>query len=401
MPVFVSIVFSVRQLGMLALIVANLVMMGAAIAATGAKEFAFATHIKGEVIALGTDDIGERKLRIGAPVYVGERVQASASGEAVLKTKDAGYIAIRPNAEFVAESFAADGKPTDHFAVRLISGSLRVISGWIARLNRAEHKILTNTATIGIRGTDHEPYVLTREMAFATGSKEGTYDKVNRGGTTLDTNGNQLDIDPGRVGFAPKQVRQRALMTLLLPVLLDKVPDFYVPGEFDTELDRLSQVADSDSQELLNQKLNASKNPPVAECSPKKVAKTWLKQLDAAIGRGDSATITAMFAPEITVKATIRTHSGSMTDLEFSREEFIESTTSAVKSLVDYKQRRISIDAKSQSAGTTCGPVRVKTVVIEQGKLSGKPYRFESLEDYILEWRGNAWLATMAETTQR
>jgi hypothetical protein len=40
-------------------------------------------------------------------------------------------------------------------------------------------------------------------------------------------------------------------------------------------------------------------------------------------------------------------------------------------------------------------------VVIEQGRQSGKPYRFESLEEYLLELRAGKWLAIKAETTQQ
>lgn len=396
----------VRILGIIALLAAHLMLGRVAhaapdTAASSAREFALATHIHGEVLALGNDSIGKRTLRVGGLVYVGERIRASATGEAVLKTMDAGYIAIRPNTDFISESFSAEGKSSDNFAVRLMAGSLRIISGWIGHLNKAQHTILTNTATIGIRGTDHEPYVLSAEMARVSGSKEGTYDKVNRGGTTLNSNGNALDIDAGRVGFVPKQVKQRALITLLLPILLDEVPDFYVPGRFDGELDRLSLVADTESQALLQGKLANNDFPPASECIPKKVAKDWLNRLDTAIGHGDSATIAAMFAPEITIKASVRTQSGQMMAIEVNREEFIESSTAIVKSLTNYKQRRISIHAVAAEAGATCGPIRVKTVVIEQGKLSGKPYRFETLENYLLEWHQNTWQASEADTTQR
>jgi hypothetical protein len=365
------------------------------------RKFASVTKIRGDVIAVNGSTAVERSLRSGDDVFVGERVKASASGEAVLKTEDAGYVAVRPNAEFVAENFAAEGKPSDNFAVRLVSGSLRVISGWIGKINKSEHKVVTNTATIGIRGTDHEPYVLSIEMARATGNKEGTYDKVNRGGTTLDANGNQLDIDSGRVGFAPKQYKQRALLTLMLPVLLEKVPEFYVPGEFDAELDQLSETADVESQKQLLKKQSSSKKPATSECVPTNVAKKWLGQLDTGIAKRDPQSILALFAPDVSMKASVRTQDGSMAGVEMTRDEFVQSTIASLKALQDYKQRRISIDAKLAEAGSVCGPIRVKSVVIEQGKQSGKPYRFEALEEYVLEWRENTWLATKSEATQR
>jgi hypothetical protein len=64
-------------------------------------------------------------------------------------------------------------------------------------------------------------------------------------------------------------------MTILLPVLLDKVPSFYVPGRFDANLDPYSETADHISQVKLDYKLKGATVPIVAECIPEKIAKTW------------------------------------------------------------------------------------------------------------------------------
>ncbi len=381
------------------------------------KRFATVLRVRGEVVASGGSSGKARQLREGDAVYVGERVRAPALAEAVLKTEDAGFIAIRPSTEFVAERFAADDKPTDSLAVRLVTGSLRVISGWIGRTNRAGHQVVTPTATIGIRGTDHEPYVLSAELATATSNREGTYDKVNRGGTTMQVGENKLDIDAGRVGFvraaAPVKesrpgFKERALMTILLPVLLDKVPNFYVPGEFDAELDRYSQTVDQDSLRQLEQRRKApaaapAAAAPAAECAPTTIAKTWLGQLDGAIVRRDAAAIVAMFAPEAAVRATVRGTDGTMSRVDLSREELAQSTVAAMKGLTGYKQRRVWIEGKLADpvAGAACDRISLKSVVIEQGRQSGKPYRFESLEEYLLELRAGKWLAVKAETTQQ
>lgn len=415
--------------------------------------FATVFRIRGDLTATGNG--GERKLREGDVIRVGEKVRAPALAEAVLKTDDAGMVAVRPSTEFVAERFAAEDKPTDSFSVRLLTGSLRVISGWISRTNRSGHNIVTPSSTIGIRGTDHEPYVLSAELAAATGNKEGTYDKVNRGGTTMQVGENTLDIDAGRVGFvrAPAKpgaekksgFRERALLTILLPVLLDKVPNFYVPGEFDAELDRYSQTADEDSQRQLEQR-RKSPPPPVQEsapikapaavspaptfaptppaapvattapaatpaptpapataviagCEPTAIARTWLEQLDGAIVKRDAAGIVALFAPEAAVRATVRGNEGKMASVDLSRDELAASTLAAMAGLTDYKQRRVRTEGKPM--GATCDRIGVRSVAIEQGRQSGKPYRFEALEEYVIELRAGKWLAIKAETTQQ
>ncbi len=411
----------------------------AGVAGEPARRFASVWRIRGDISASTGETGPVRRLQAGDPVYVGERVRADASAEVVLKTEDAGLLAVRPGGVFIAERFAAEGKPTDNLTLRLVVGSVRVISGWIARINRPEYRVVTQTTTIGIRGTDHEPYVLTADLAATMSQPAGTYDKVNRGGTTLDVNGNKLDIEAGKVGFvrAPRVATTRALMTLLLPVLLDKVPDFYVPGEFDDELDLLSQSADDNAVAHLEERRKApagntmpqavagqastagatsTAEPTTAAaaaaatgaqdasrgntCGATGVARGWLAQLDGAIVRRNAPAIQRLFAPQVVVQATVRDKDGNATTVDVSRDEFARSAGSAVKGLSDYQQRRVSIDAQPESAGA-CDRIIVKSVVIEQGKQNGAAYRFESTEEFTLERRAGRWLATRAATTQR
>ena len=367
-------------------------------AADAGKRFASVWRLHGDVVAAANGR--ERPLREGDPVFVGERVRAAASAEAVLKTDDAGAVAVRPGAEFVAEGFRAQGDAGDSFTMRLITGSLRVITGWIGRTNRSGHHIVTPTATIGIRGTDHEPYVLTADLAGATTYRQGTYDKVNRGTTILEAAGQSLDVEHGRVGFARAagkgDLKSRALMTLLMPVLLDKVPDFYVPGRYDAELDRYAETADQVAEERLAERRRATGS----KCAPAAVAKTWLGRLDRALVRRDSDAIVALFAPDVAVRATVREEDGGTATVDLTRDEFVQSTVAAVKALKEYKQRRISVEA-TPGDSVSCDQITVKSVVIEQGRQGGKRYRFESVEQYLLQQRGGDWLAVKAETTQR
>ncbi len=397
---------------------------------SGSKPFANVSRLRGDVFATGKSG-APRKLQEGASVYVGEQVKAAPNGEAVLKTADAGVVAVRPGAEFVMERFSAEGKTSDHQVVRLISGSLRIISGWIAKLNRDEHRVVTPNATIGIRGTDHEPFVLPAEMA-TNQYRQGTYDKVNRGGTSLNVNEASINIDSGRVGFArdPNAAggRSRALMTLLLPVLLTKVPEFYVPGTFDRELDNYSENADALSLKQLERTTGykppaiqkaapapqaevagtatalTAEPPPssIVGCNPLAIGSYWLARLDGAIVQRDIKTILGLFASDIVAKATVRSGTGVVT-MDFERDEMVRSTLSSVASLKNYQQRRISKEATwaENETADSCNQIVVKSVVIEQGLMNAKPYRFEALEEYVLEKRQGEWLAIKAHTTQR
>ena len=392
------------------------------------KPFASVWRLRGDVFVTGKNGV-QRRLKEGATVNVGEQVRAAPDSEAVLKTADGGLVAVRPGAEFVPERFAAEGKTSDRQILRLITGSLRLITGWIGQLNKSEHRVVTPSATIGIRGTDHEPYVLPAEMANST-YRQGTYDKVNRGATLLDANGGNVEIAGGQVGFAraptPPNVRSRALMTVLLPVLLAKVPDFYVPGAFDQELDRYSETIDAASQKQLESR-NGGARPPanakaaaaspgassnvsgvepasvaIVGCPPMTIGEAWLGRFDRALICRDVKTILGLFAPEVVAKATVRSANG-MSTIEFKRDELVDSTLQSIANLKNYQQRRVSLEAKlaDGESEATCRQVVVKSIAIEQGLMNGQPYRFEALEEYLLEQRNGEWLAIRAETTQR
>jgi hypothetical protein len=370
--------------------------------------FATVYQIRGNVVAKGADAArgSERQLRVGDPVYVGEELRSSGVGEAVLKSEDAGIVAIRPNTTMVALRFSAQDKPTDGMTLRLVVGSLRLISGWIGRTNRAGTTVVTSSATIGIRGTDHEPFVLSPEMALATASRQGTYDKVNRGETTMQVGDHALDIETGKVGFvrsASSDHRSRALLTLLLPVILDKVPGFYVPGAFDDELDQYSATADQDSALQLEQRRKLSQPVAIAACKPELIAKAWVSELDAAMERRDTKAIVDLFAPQATVRATVRDAAGKKVSISFDREEFASSTLAAMQALTDYQQRRLTLTSRFAGSAhqTRCDQVSLSSEVLEQGRQSGKPYRFESREDYELVLREGKWLAIKAQTTQK
>jgi hypothetical protein len=365
----------------------------AAPAALG-KPFAVVWRLAGELRAEGPD--GQRVLQLGDTVLVGERLSAGAACEAVLQTRDAGFIAIRPGAEFVALQFVAEGKPTDTNRLQLFKGALRLITGWIGKLNRRGNSLTTPTATVGIRGTDHEPYVLLGDEDDAARYKPGTYDKVNQGGTTLQAAGQMVDIEPGKVGFARAPAKSRALMTLLFPVLLEKVPDFYVPGQFDAEMNTWSQNAAAHNAEQLQ-----ARRAQALACVPGDIAKRWTQELDQAIVRSDAPAILDLFAPDIRIKASVRGAGGRMTELELEGAELADSIVSAVSSLRDYKHRRITLEGRALPAnGADCGPVGVRSVVIEEGRQADKPYRFESEESYQLEQTGGKWRATQAQTRQ-
>jgi hypothetical protein len=366
------------------------------------SRFAVVHRVHGDVRAIASKGAAARRLHEGDVVRVGERVKAASSAEAVLIAGDASMIGVRPNANFVAESFTAQGRGGDRLALRLIGGGLRVITGWIGHTDRDKYTIATPSATLGIRGTDHEPFVLSAADAGDTTYGPGSYDKVNRGSTVLKTAAGELEIERGHVGFAVDKPRKRGLLTLLLPVLLERVPDFYVAGQFEKEMDEYSESADETSAQKLEQLRD--KADACADCGQADaIAKDWIAAFDTAVERHDAKSVMQMFTDDVAVQATVRDAKGKAVVNTLTRKELADSAVSAMRGLEDYSQQRKTLTAQAlkPGEGEACPRVRIKSVVVEQGKLAGKPYRLESSEEYVLALHADGWLAVSAKVTQR
>jgi hypothetical protein len=132
---------------------------------------------------------------------------------------DEGFIAVRPNTKMRIAQYRAEGDDDDKGVISLVVGSLRSITGWIGKYHPKSYSINTPTATIGIRGTDHEPKVIEE------GSSEGdagTYDKVNAGGSFINTPQGNVDVTPNHAAFAPHNGGAA-------PRMLAAVPHFFRP----------------------------------------------------------------------------------------------------------------------------------------------------------------------------
>ena len=388
-------------------------------AADASKVFAEVWRISGSVTAVSGQPAQIRGLKPGDSVFVGEQLQAAANAELVLRTADGGYLAVRPGAQFLVEDFAADKRASDHMTVRLVQGGLRFITGWIAKLNPQGYRVRTPSASIGVRGTDHETYFLTEPLARSWSQRAGTYDKVASGQTYLETPDGTVDIAPGQVGFvrAVPAAKTRALVTLLLPVILDKVPEFYVPGQFDAELDQLALTVGAEAA-ATNTAADAETTRPVSlpgvvakpaaqtpvalpdgTCNAQAVALGWLAQLDHAMADKDAPGVLALFAADVEIRALVADGHGGSRTVNLGRDEFAAGAVAALKNLSDYSQRRLSAAGTAQ-VSSDCRTVSVTTLVLEQGKQNGKPYRFETVEEYLLVEVQGRWLAKQAVTRQ-
>ena len=128
---------------------------------------------------------------------------------------------MRPNTLVKIDAYSANGDATDNSAILLIRGALRSVTGWIGKLNAKRYRITTPTATIGIRGTDHET-IYIEEGEAKPGEVPGTHDLVHHGATFLENAEGRVEIPEGRAGYAPTMVNQLPALHTFIPKFLNQ-----------------------------------------------------------------------------------------------------------------------------------------------------------------------------------
>jgi len=165
--------------------------------------------VSGQLASVGPDGVA-KPLAKGDGVREGDTVRTGANSHAHLLMNDQGLIALRPESSLRVASYAYEGRKdgSEHARLELIKGGMRSITGAIGRTRKQNYKLETQTASIGIRGTDHETFVVP-------GS--GTYNRVTLGGTYVQTAQGRIELAPGEVGFAGPSAA---------PSLMERTPEF-------------------------------------------------------------------------------------------------------------------------------------------------------------------------------
>ncbi|MDX8386213.1 MAG: FecR family protein [Gallionella sp.] len=170
-------------------------------AAAGRADF-----VIGKVQAVAADG-SSRTLRRGAVINTGDAIITSARSRAQVRFIDGGFISLQPNTEFRVDEFEyqseSKSEPKSFFS--LLRGGLRAITGAIGRIKRNNYKVVTATATIGIRGTGY-----TAEIRDG-----GLFVSVGEGAISLTNNAGQYVVSTGNAAFvanmntAPAKTTQR------------------------------------------------------------------------------------------------------------------------------------------------------------------------------------------------
>jgi hypothetical protein len=213
-------------------------------------------------------------------------------------------------------------------------------------------------------------------------------------------------------------------MTAVMPVLLERVPDFYLPGRFDNELAALAkgeQLESTSSGSLSENSLRPgaakfqggtapggelrvamASHPDNAACRFNTIARRWLRAMDAAIAQRNAQRFMDLFEASAIVTTRVQDGSGQPREIRLDRDALARSVFTALGDLSDFQSRRPVTHARLAPGSTAkqCNKIELQSLVIESGVRSGTSYRLESVETFTLEKRGGEWLAVAAMSQQ-
>jgi hypothetical protein len=159
-----------KRLALAAFAIASLLAAGAAGAQTaGEVEFA-----RGVGFAQ-TPGQGPRTLGKGLRLSEGDRLTTSEGASAIIKLEDGTRMTIRPNSEMILQTYHfKESAPDNSMLMQLVRGGFRAVTGLISKNAPNAAKIQTSTATIGIRGTDFDARLCTRECSVESAKVQET-----------------------------------------------------------------------------------------------------------------------------------------------------------------------------------------------------------------------------------
>ena len=157
-------------------------------------------HLSGTLFVQRADG-SVRLLSERSEVRQGDVVTTERDSYAQMRFTDGAVVTLRPNTQVRLDSYRfVEAQPgNDNFALALLKGGLRKITGLIGRRGTREaFRLVTPTATVGIRGTDFSAI----HVESGQGTAPGTYFTVTEGAIGLIAGGREQLVGVGQTGFA-------------------------------------------------------------------------------------------------------------------------------------------------------------------------------------------------------
>ena len=154
--------------------------------------------VSGSVVIEATNGI-VRSIHKGEKVYSGETIKTGVRGSAQLRMVDNGFISVRPRTTLRIDEYRYEKSGRDASFFSLLKGNFRALTGLIAKYNKGTWKTRTETAVLGVRGSDADIGFNPDNSLTAVRTLTGGYTL-----TPNDSNLPPLNVDAGGIGvFTP------------------------------------------------------------------------------------------------------------------------------------------------------------------------------------------------------
>ncbi len=161
-----------------------------------------------------------RVLTKGSALYSGESIRTERSSHVLLVFRDETRVTVASESEFRLENvrFTGDKADSGNFAVRLVKGTARALTGLLAKRDPRRFEFNAAGSTIGIRGTGFD--VRVAQECVAKKCADFVYAQLWDGSVALDAAGQSLLIPLNRAAVF------NALQNTV--ALLDQTPAFFI-----------------------------------------------------------------------------------------------------------------------------------------------------------------------------
>lgn len=105
-----------------------------------------------------------RTLGQGLPLQAGDRLTTAEGAYAIVKMQDGTQMTVRPNSDIVIQQYEyKQNAENNSMVLQLLRGGFRALTGLINKNPTGSARVITSTATIGIRGTDFDARLCTTD----------------------------------------------------------------------------------------------------------------------------------------------------------------------------------------------------------------------------------------------
>ncbi|MEM7284031.1 MAG: FecR domain-containing protein, partial [Pseudomonadota bacterium] len=174
-------------------------IFGSSFDATAEVEVATVVFASGEVQIVDVDR--RKRFVIKGDLIFSNETLVTGDGRAQVKFTDDGRVSLKPNTIYSISDYFYDENeqsPTKSF-FELVTGTVRFVTGKIAKRNRASFAIKTQTATIGVRGSSGQ--ITSCVDRSCRGRLDGTYLTTYDGVLTITSGDSELEVHPNESAF--------------------------------------------------------------------------------------------------------------------------------------------------------------------------------------------------------